>query len=354
MSEKYMPVMNIGNRSDLTLVRDNKTGKLFVSRVINDSQLQMYRALQSIHCQNIPQIIEILNCDNETYKVIEEYIDGKTLDEYIRNNNLLSEEDAAFYICELCDILIQIHRAGIIHRDIKPSNIIITEENKLYLIDFDISRVHKNNKNLDTALLGTKGYAAPEQFGFSQTDVRTDIYAVGVLLNRLITGKLPIEQIPKTSIKKIISKCVDIDPQRRYQSAKSLKAAISVYSPRNYTKAMKVLRHIVGFRTLKPWKMVISSLVYFLLIFSILISVPDFIKSPAIGIVCLLSFIPYILLFCYIFDCFGFRSKILWIKKANTKFKYIMRNILYGIFLFVIANAIICIPGVIIIMNFIN
>ena len=354
MSEKYMPVMNIGNCSDLTLVRDNKSGKLFVSRVINEAQLEIYRSLKNIYCQNIPQIIEILNCGDETYKVIEEYIDGKTLDEYIKNNNLLSEEDAAFYICELCDILIQIHRAGIIHRDIKPSNIIITEENKLYLIDFDISRVYKNDKNLDTALLGTKGYAAPEQFGFSQTDVRTDIYAVGVLLNQLITGKLPIEQIPKTSIKKIISRCVDIDPQRRYQSAKRLKSAVSVYSPRNYTKSMKVLRHIVGFRTLKPWKMVISSSVYFLLIFSILIEVPDFIKSPAIGIVCLLSFIPYILLFCYIFDCFEFRSKILWVKKANTKFKYIMRNIVYGIFLFMISYLIICIPAVIIIMYFIN
>lgn len=354
MSEKYMPVMNIGNRSDLILVRDNKSGKLFVSRVINEAQLEIYRSLKNIYCQNIPQIIEILNCGDETYKVIEEYIDGKTLDEYIKNNNLLSEEDAAFYICELCDILIQIHRAGIIHRDIKPSNIIITEENKLYLIDFDISRVYKNDKNLDTALLGTKGYATPEQFGFSQTDVRTDIYAVGVLLNQLITGKLPIEQIPKTSIKKIISRCVDIDPQRRYQSAKRLKSAVSVYSPRNYTKSMKVLRHIVGFRTLKPWKMVISSSVYFLLIFSILIEVPDFIKSPAIGIVCLLSFIPYILLFCYIFDCFEFRSKILWVKKANTKFKYIMRNIVYGIFLFMISYLIICIPAVIIIMYFIN
>ena len=80
MSEKYMSVMNMGNRSDLTLVRDNKTGKLFVSRVINDSQLQMYRALQSIHCQNIPQIIEILNCDNETYKVIEEYEDTSLIE----------------------------------------------------------------------------------------------------------------------------------------------------------------------------------------------------------------------------------------------------------------------------------
>ena len=71
MSEKYMPVMNIGNRSDLTLVRDNKSGKLFVSRVINEAQLEIYRSLKNIYCQNIPQIIEILNCGDETYKVID-------------------------------------------------------------------------------------------------------------------------------------------------------------------------------------------------------------------------------------------------------------------------------------------
>lgn len=85
------------------------------------------------------------------------------------------------------------HKYSITHRDITPSNIIIGFDGVVKIIDFGISRLHKENAKHDTQVLGTEGYAAPEQFGFKQSDCKTDIYALGVLLNYMLTGHIPSE-----------------------------------------------------------------------------------------------------------------------------------------------------------------
>ena len=127
-----------------------------------------------------------------------------------------------------CRILAQLHRAEppIIHRDIKPGNIILTEDGTVKLLDMNAARQLSEGKEADTRLLGTAGYAAPEQYGFAQSDARTDIYAAGVLMNVLRTGCLPQEKLAGGSLRRIVRKCTHIDPNRRYASAGELLAAL--------------------------------------------------------------------------------------------------------------------------------
>ena len=109
----------------------------------------------------------------------------------------------------------------VIHRDIKPSNIFY-KNGKVYLFDFDISRNYQLQKNKDTQVLGSVGYAAPEQFGFGQSNSQSDIYALGVLLNVLLINKLPNESIYLGDEGKVIRKATNLDPKQRYLSIKEL------------------------------------------------------------------------------------------------------------------------------------
>lgn len=169
------------------------------------------------------KIYEIFKYDDSLI-VIEEFINGKTLQRILDDNGPLNEDIAIGYIINLCSILDILHNQNppVIHRDIKPSNIMIDNNGVLKLIDFDVSRVYREERNMDTHILGTKGYASPEQFGFEQTDCRSDIYSVGVLINVLTTGKHIKEKLNDGRLKGIIEKCTSISPDNRYSSVKEL------------------------------------------------------------------------------------------------------------------------------------
>ena len=103
-----------------------------------------------------------------------------------------------------------LHRCSLVHRDINANNILITTDGNVKIIDYGIVRLFDKSKSTDTVILGTPGYAAPEQFGFTQSDSRTDIYALGVLMNVMMTGRLPSEDTARGGISRIIEKCVMI------------------------------------------------------------------------------------------------------------------------------------------------
>jgi hypothetical protein len=136
----------------------------------------------------------------------------------------------------ICDILIFLHSQSepIIHRDIKPSNIIINPEtNEAILIDFEISRKFQKDVKKDTVYFGTHEFAPPEQYGFSQTDSRTDIYSFGVVIRYCLTGTANNEtKIKDNQLERIASKCTALDPQSRFQSAAALKKALLRYKNR--------------------------------------------------------------------------------------------------------------------------
>ena len=279
--------------------------------------------MNSIH---IPRIYEIIEEDNKLI-IIEEFINGLTLREILDKDKKIDEDLAIDYILQLCDALEEIHSFNppIIHRDIKPENIIISNDGVLKLIDFDASRTYKENENRDTELLGTLEYAAPEQFGFRQTDVRTDVYSIGILINVLLTGKFPRVEKCKGQLQSIVEKCINLDPKERYQSISVLKRIIKTkkflknnkeneYIKENFIaidnvennkkinredkKSNKLLDIIPGFRTRRVWKMICSSLFYLFLICGLNVykggfTYKEFRENVAVVIILLLIWLLY-------------------------------------------------------------
>ena len=147
----------------------------FVKRKYNPAIKDFLTHLSDNPHPNFPVIAEI---QDDFY--IMEYIEGKTLEEALSGDVFLKEK-AKELILQLLDAVELLHKFSIVHRDIKPENIIISCDGTLKLIDFDIARKIVNLKDRDTEILGTAGYAAPEQYGFTQTDERSDIYAIGLV-----------------------------------------------------------------------------------------------------------------------------------------------------------------------------
>lgn len=171
---------------------------------------------------NLPHLprIEAVEAHNGRVYVLEEYIHGDRLDEILACGSL-SEQQAGQIIVQLCSALNALHSLGIVHRDIKPENVIL-RGNDAVLIDFDVSRLIKSTQSKDTQVMGTTGYAAPEQYGFSQTDARADVYALGVLLNEMLTGQHPSKKLAEGRYLPIISRCIEVNVDKRYDSATAL------------------------------------------------------------------------------------------------------------------------------------
>lgn len=183
---------------------------------------------------HIPRIIECYETD-EHLVVVMEYVNGETLEQLIQRCGS-STQVAASIFPSLCDAVTELHEEfalPLIHRDIKPSNVMVSKD-VVTLIDFGITREFKDNKDDDTCHFGTRTYAPPEQFGFKQTDIRSDVYALGVLLYFCLTGKTPdlakekedlkTGQLPK-ELRTVIKKATAFNPSDRYQTVAELKSA---------------------------------------------------------------------------------------------------------------------------------
>ena len=201
-------------KSVVTLVIDPDTGTRYVRKQLQGSH-PVYAQLQAISHPYLPNIIQ-LEQQADGVTLLEEYIDGASLAEIT-----LPEKQVIALMEELCEVLVFLHGHGILHRDIKPSNLLLAPDGHIRLIDFDAAREEKPSADSDTRLLGTKGYAPPEQYGFAQTDARADIYAVGVTMKQLL-GK----RAEKCPYRHILRKCTEFAPKRRYATAKALLRAL--------------------------------------------------------------------------------------------------------------------------------
>ena len=276
----YKTIATLNESHNIFLVQHQDTNKIYVKKTLNIYNIDIYKELSQHPICGIPQIIDYFELDNQLF-IIENYISGQSLDE-ILNLGTLTLTNVIHYTLELCDILIKLHnmQPPIVHRDIKPSNIIITEHNHVFLLDFNAAKHFSSSSERDTVLLGTKGYAAPEQYGFGSSTPKTDIYAMGMLLKEL-TSLLP--NIPNY-LMKIINKCIQIDPNDRYDSVMELRHALenlaNTSSPKkNNTCSYKKLIP-PGFRTRRIWKMLLAIPTY-LLIFSLSLTVESEIHSGA-------------------------------------------------------------------------
>lgn len=228
--------LKAGDRSFIHLVRDKETGKRYICRSFTGSG-DVYREMIGIDCPYLPRVYEVRE-ENGTVHVLEEYIQGDTL-AFLLECGPLTADHARQILTHICQGLKVLHGVGAVHRDIKPENIILRGSDAV-LIDFDAARIFRAERDTDTQILGTTGYAAPEQYGFSQTDARTDIYALGILLNEMLTGQHPSRQLAEGGSRPIIEKCTQINAKQRYASVSELMAAIDA-PPKSKKVACRVV-----------------------------------------------------------------------------------------------------------------
>lgn len=204
------------------LLRDRTTGERMIYREFNGSP-EAYRKLRTIHSQHLPRVYAVAVREG-TVCTLEEYISGDSLAAILQSGTLPLETVRQIAL-QLCAALKELHGAGVVHRDIKPENILVRGQDAV-LIDFDASRLTKPEHDTDTQIMGTAGYAAPEQYGFSQTDARADIYAMGILLNEMLTGRHPAKSLAEGELRPVIEKCIEVNVDKRYASAEDLTAAL--------------------------------------------------------------------------------------------------------------------------------
>ncbi len=231
VQEKLNEIFKLYNK--VTLLSDKndcKTMRLRHKELDRDLVLHIlkqpiaaYSILNDILCDNLPEIYDVFNCDDGTL-VLEEFIDGDNI-AVISENGKIKRHTAVKIAKQACLALAVLHNNGIVHRDIKPENIMVDKSGKVKLIDFNASRI-MSAKSGDTVIMGTIGYAAPEQLGLSQSDMRADIYAVGVMLNIMLTGLHPTEKVASGYIGHIIKKCTNLNVKKRYQTALKLYRAL--------------------------------------------------------------------------------------------------------------------------------
>ena len=211
--------------------------------VIKQSQIVETNLLKKLNHPNLPSIIDVID-QKDSFLIVMDYIEGNPLSDALKERKSLPCEDVIEWAKQLCDVLEYLHtrKPAIIYRDMKPSNIMLKPDGSVMLIDFGIAREFKEHNVEDTSCLGTRGYAAPEQFGGQgQTDARTDIYCLGATIYHLLTGHNPsdppYEMYPirhwnpsfSSGLEKIILKCTQKNPDDRYQSCAELLYALEHY-----------------------------------------------------------------------------------------------------------------------------
>lgn len=211
-------VLKQSPRGTVSVVRHKKSGTRYVFRRYSGSG-EVYRRLLPVLCPHLPQIMEAAEQDGQT-AVLEEYVQGDTLAELLMGARL-TEREARQVTMQLCQALHVLHSMGAVHRDVKPENVILRGSDAV-LIDFDAARIYKVASESDTQVLGTTGFAAPEQYGIFQSDERADIFSLGVLLNIMLTGNHPSREMAAGKMGRIVRKCTMTAPEQRYQSARAL------------------------------------------------------------------------------------------------------------------------------------
>ena len=212
-------------RGSVFVVRHRASGTRFLFRQFEGSA-EVYRKLLPIRCRNLPQIMEVGERDGHV-AVLEEFIQGDTL-AFLLEGGLPGPAETKRIVWQLCGALAVLHSLGAVHRDVKPENVILRGDEAV-LVDFDASRLVRTAPgavDADTRILGTTGFAAPEQYGISQTDCRADIYSLGVLLNVMLTGEHPSRRLATGKLGAVVQRCTMMSPQKRYRNVLHLMEAL--------------------------------------------------------------------------------------------------------------------------------
>lgn len=241
--------------SQVFLARDRRLNKQWAVKEIqkratdrnNDVVVQSAIAeanmIKQLDHPSIVRIVDIIETDEVIY-IIEDFIEGETLESLLNDNGAQPQELVIEWAKQICAALEYLHtrKPPIIYRDMKPANVMLKPDGNIKIIDFGIAREYKEQSLADTVSLGTRGYAAPEQFGGrGQTDPRTDVYCLGVTMYHLVTGHSPCDPPYEIypirewnpaldpGLEAIILKCTQLNPEDRYQSCAELLYALQHY-----------------------------------------------------------------------------------------------------------------------------
>ena len=222
---RFTPVRTLKDTpaKQILLLRHTGTGALAVQRTFSGSAA-VYQRLLRVDCPNLPHVLEAAESGGRVL-VLEEFIPGDGLASLLEGGRTLAPNQAVRVARDVCGALWALHCLGIVHRDVKPANIILRGDTAV-LIDLDAARQYDQSLQRDTQVLGTMGYASPEQFGLSQTDQRTDIYALGVTLNIMLTGAHPARALAPGRLGRVVQRCTMVSPEKRYPNVLRLMAAL--------------------------------------------------------------------------------------------------------------------------------
>ena len=300
----YKQIATISETHKIYAVQHIQTNKIYIKKVLDVYNKAVYEYLQANPISHTPRIYEVYE-ENNRLTIIEEYISGDTIEQLLENQTPFSNEKIREIAIQLCSIVKNLHNCSpaIIHRDIKPSNIILSPSGELFLLDFNAAKYQSDGKNEDTSLLGTKGYAAPEQYGFGVSTTQTDIYAIGMLLKELTTCEAYLQSKQKNEFSSIISKCTRLNANERYKNISSILRILSkndsnvVEQARDLPRWMSYLPP--GFQKLSPINMIFAGIGY-LFLFWLCLTLETKNATPGVLIIerssCLLMFLSII--FC--------------------------------------------------------
>ena len=308
--EGYDFISNLSKNKEVYLVQNKSNNQLCVQKLLSLYDKSIYDYLKRHPIKNVPRIIDTKFINNEL-AVLEEYISGRTLTQYLNSNNTNNSNLIYKLLYKLCDVLKYLHNSKpmIIHRDIKPDNIIITSNDELYLIDFNSAKFFEDTNNKDTHILGTVDYAAPEQY-LGQSNPRSDIYAIGVLIQDFINNNSNATLIKQ--LQPIVNRCKEIDFKNRFRNVSELKFALF------RAKHSFLLLAFPGYRNGNFLNMIIATIFYISLFYFCFIYT-DF-NSPFLNIGSFLIILSFVLVFNNYLNI----QRIIPLCKSNNKLiKYI-------------------------------
>lgn len=224
-----MECLGHSNESETLLLHNKKSGESAVLKLLpgRKSDTELPAKLEALEHAGLPRIIRVC-MERDQLCILREYVEGVTLADAGRR---YSPDETVSIALQLCDVLNYLHglTPPLIHRDIKPENILLKPDGTVTLIDFGIARLYSDHGEKDTRVMGTEHFAPPEQYGFRQTDCRSDLYALGMVMGWMLTGSVHSEDysnIPDKHLCRIIEKSTAFSPEDRFAAAAEVKKAL--------------------------------------------------------------------------------------------------------------------------------
>jgi len=265
--DSYHFVSVLDESHGVSLVQQEKTKKLFLKKVMTNYHYGVVDWLKQKPVRNMPLIHEMIE-DNGTLTVIEDFYPGSTLQELLDNGTTFTSAGIRDVCEQLCDILAELHSAApvIIHRGVSPQNILITPDGSVKLLEVNTARWYLGKPEQDESLIGKTDYAAPEQYTYGESSILSDIYAVGMVIKRMLNEIASPKDPDRQFVENVAWKCTQVDPNYRYQSAEAVAATLRAGKDIELNNPAKSRRFLPpGYRKNNPLSTMLFTAMYIIL-----------------------------------------------------------------------------------------